>query len=86
MTIASAFRGMTGALRTLLAHAVRWEQQRATRDGRVAFSFGWAEHRVVDQALLAAQVAPVEGHADEVAGRRLAVGGGANQSRGRAAP
>ena len=31
MTIASAFRGMTGALRTLLAQAVRWEQQRNPR-------------------------------------------------------
>ena len=30
--IASAFRGMTGALRLVLAHAVRWKQQRATRD------------------------------------------------------
>jgi uncharacterized protein YjiS (DUF1127 family) len=32
MIIASAFRSMTGALRTLLTHAVRREQQRATRD------------------------------------------------------
>jgi uncharacterized protein YjiS (DUF1127 family) len=30
--IASAFRGMTGALRPVLAHAVRWKQRRATRD------------------------------------------------------
>ena len=28
--IASAFRGMTGALRPVLAHAVRWKQRRAT--------------------------------------------------------
>ena len=34
-----------------------------------------AQHRVVDQALLAAEVAAVEGHADVVAGRRLAIGG-----------
>jgi hypothetical protein len=34
-----------------------------------------AQHRVVDQALLAAETAPVEGHADVVAGRRLAVDG-----------
>jgi hypothetical protein len=34
-----------------------------------------AEHGIVDQALLAAQVAAVEGHADVVAGRGLPVGG-----------
>ena len=34
-----------------------------------------AQHRVIDQALLAAEVAAVEGHADVVAGRRLAIGG-----------
>jgi hypothetical protein len=33
------------------------------------------QHRVVDQALLAAEVAAVEGYADVVAGRRLAIGG-----------
>ena len=33
------------------------------------------QHRVVDQALLAAEIAAVEGHADVVAGRRLAIGG-----------
>jgi uncharacterized protein YjiS (DUF1127 family) len=30
--IAAAFRGVTGALRPVLAHVLRWEQQRATRD------------------------------------------------------
>jgi uncharacterized protein YjiS (DUF1127 family) len=29
--IASAFRGLTGALRPVLAHAARWQRQRATR-------------------------------------------------------
>jgi hypothetical protein len=29
-----------------------------------------AQHRIVDQALLAAEIAAVEGHADVVAGRR----------------
>jgi hypothetical protein len=37
-----------------------------------------AEHRVIDQALLAPQVAAVEGHADVVAGRRLAIDGRAS--------
>src|ERR671919_666225 len=34
-----------------------------------------AEHRIVDQALLAAEIAAVEGHAEVVAGRRLPIGG-----------
>jgi hypothetical protein len=34
-----------------------------------------AEHRIVNQALLAAEVAAVEGHAEVVAGRRLAIDG-----------
>jgi len=34
-----------------------------------------AQHRVIDQALLAAKIATVEGHAKVVAGRRLAVSG-----------
>ena len=89
------YEDTNGATGVLPASGVEWMQAgggcgtaavQATRDGRVAFSFGLAEHRVVDQALLAAQVAPVEGHADEVAGHRLAVAGGANQSRCRAAP
>jgi hypothetical protein len=33
------------------------------------------QHRVVDQPLLAAEIAAVEGHADVVAGRRLAIDG-----------
>src|SRR5918995_4170029 len=33
------------------------------------------QHRVIDQALLAAEIAAVEGHADVVAGRCLAIGG-----------
>jgi hypothetical protein len=34
-----------------------------------------AQHRLVDQALLAAEIAAVEGHAEVVAGRRLAIDG-----------
>jgi uncharacterized protein YjiS (DUF1127 family) len=30
--IVSAFRGMTGALRPVVAHVTRWKQRRATRD------------------------------------------------------
>ena len=34
-----------------------------------------AEHPIIDQPLLAAKIAAVEGHAEVVAGRRLAIGG-----------